>query len=174
MRKNIQRSAPEALKRDMNGGWYWPNSTCFTNGTFLIKHLCFYVRSHRVTLPPNEKIRAESLTPRYSSSWQTGPRLPGRAGWYIPGGGASAQRYANPPLHMQEVPAVLVVVVQPLEGSFINKIQISVLTFALLKSCLLSYSQRRQTDHAFRIYPSRKGQSGSPLPNTILNHPTCS
>lgn len=164
----------------MTVSWHWPNSTCFTNGTFIIKHLRFYVRSYRVTLPPDEKIRAESLTPRHLSSWQTGPGLLGRVGWYIlggggrAGGGASAQSYANPPLHVQEVLAVLVVVVQPLEGSFINKIQISVLTFALLKSCLLSSSQRRQTDHAFRIYPSRKGQSGSPLPNAILNHPTCS
>lgn len=46
------------------------------------------MRSYRVTLPPDEKIRAESLTPRHLSSWQTGPGLLGRVGWNILGGGA--------------------------------------------------------------------------------------
>ena len=155
----------------MNAGWYWPNATCFTNGTFIIKYLRFYVRSYRVTLPPDEKTRAESLTPRHSSSWQTGPGVPWQSRLVHPGRRGLGRRGPSPalsqpsPAHILEVPAVVVVVFQPLEDSFINKIQISVLTFALLKSCLLRSSQRRRKDPAFQIHPSRKGPGGSPLPN---------
>lgn len=91
----------------MNVGYYWPNSTCFTNSTFIIKHLCFYKRSYRVPLIPNEKIQ-ESLTLRHSSNLQTGlGSLPEPTG-ISPGSQTlrqfEGQRLSHAKLPVQKVP----------------------------------------------------------------------